>query len=115
MVRGLEHRTAPMAVRERFWIEESRRYEACCSYQSRRDRRRLSYSPPVTAPSSGLWTKDVTLAANSVMRLLGAEICSECASGSTSTLLVKPPFLHVSGSHAAFDSMVVGAPQIVPQ
>jgi glutamyl-tRNA reductase len=28
MAIGLNHRTAPVAVRERFWISESRRYEA---------------------------------------------------------------------------------------
>ena len=28
MVVGLNYRTAPVAVRERFWIAENRRYEA---------------------------------------------------------------------------------------
>ena len=28
MVVGLNYRTAPVAVRERFWISETRRYEA---------------------------------------------------------------------------------------
>ena len=28
MVIGLNHRTAPIAIRERFWISEARRYEA---------------------------------------------------------------------------------------
>ena len=27
MVIGLNHRTAPLAMRERFWISETRRYE----------------------------------------------------------------------------------------
>jgi glutamyl-tRNA reductase len=27
MVIGLNHRTAPLAMRERFWISENRRYE----------------------------------------------------------------------------------------
>ncbi|MGO9168315.1 MAG: hypothetical protein ACLP56_15725 [Candidatus Sulfotelmatobacter sp.] len=36
MVVGLNYRTAPVAVRERFWIRESRCYEALVQLPGRR-------------------------------------------------------------------------------
>ena len=36
MVVGLNYRTAPVAVRERFWISENRRYEAWCNCPGRK-------------------------------------------------------------------------------
>ena len=35
MVVGLNYRTAPVAVRERFWISETRRYEALVHFAGR--------------------------------------------------------------------------------
>ncbi len=51
MVVGLNYRTAPMAVRERFWIGENRRYEALVQL-SRAEGIEEVNSPPATAPSS---------------------------------------------------------------
>jgi glutamyl-tRNA reductase len=36
MVVGLNYRTALVAVRERFWINENRRYEALLNYPGRK-------------------------------------------------------------------------------
>jgi len=61
-------------------------------------------------------TKDVTLAANSVMRLLGAEYALKlCEWKHFYRLLDEAALLHVFRVACCLDSMVVGAPQIVPQ
>ena len=73
MVVGLNYRTAPMAVRERFWIEESRRYEALLQLSRAEGIDEVVVLSTCNRTEFWLWTKDVTLAANSVMRLLGAE------------------------------------------
>jgi glutamyl-tRNA reductase len=73
MVIGLNHRTAPVAMRERFWIGESRRYEAM---------RQLAHSEgieeAVVVATCGrteflLWASEPTLAANALLHFLSVE------------------------------------------
>jgi len=68
----LPHRS--MAVRERFWIEESRRYEALLQLSRAEGIDEVVVLSTCNRTEFWLWTKDVTLAANSVMRLLGANM-----------------------------------------
>jgi glutamyl-tRNA reductase len=76
MVVGLNHRTAPVAVREQFWISENRRYEALVQLSRAEGIEEVIVMATCNRTESWLWADDVTLAANSVMRLLGAEYSS---------------------------------------
>jgi len=73
MVVGLNYRTAPMAVRERFWISENRRFEALAQLSRSEGIEEVIVMATCNRTEFWLWATDVTLAANSVMRLLGAE------------------------------------------
>ena len=73
MVVGLNYRTAPVAVREHFWIAENRRYEALVQLSRAEGIEEVIVMATCNRTEFWLWATDVTLAANSVMRLLGAE------------------------------------------
>ncbi|MFZ1928552.1 MAG: hypothetical protein WAU50_05415, partial [Candidatus Sulfotelmatobacter sp.] len=73
MVIGLNYRTAPVAVRERFWISENRRYEALVELSRAEGIDEVIVLATCNRTEFLLWVNDVTLAANSVMRLLGSE------------------------------------------
>ena len=73
MVVGLNYRTAPVAVRERFWISENRRCEALAHLSRAEGIEEIIVLSTCNRTEFLLWANDVTLAANSVMRLLGAE------------------------------------------
>src|SRR5450755_1338209 len=116
MVVGLNYRTAPVAVRERFWIEENRRYEALLQLSRAEGIDEVIVLSTCNRTEFWLWTHDVTLAANSVMRLLGAEYGLKlCEWKHFYRLLDEAALLHVFRVASCLDSMVVGAPQIVPQ
>ncbi len=73
MVIGLNHRTAPLAMRERFWISENRRYEVL-----RRLKNAEGIEEVVVLSSSCrteflLWAGEPTLAANSLLQFLAAD------------------------------------------
>jgi glutamyl-tRNA reductase len=116
MVVGLNYRTAPMEVRERFWIPEKGRYEALFQLSRAEGIDEVVVLSTCNRTEFLLWANDVTLAANSVMRLLGAEYglkLSECKY--FYRLLDESALLHIFRLASCLDSMVVGAPQIVPQ
>jgi glutamyl-tRNA reductase len=63
-----------------------------------------------------LWANDITLAANSVMRLLGAEYGLKlCEWKHFYRLLDEAALLHIFRVASSLDSMVVGEPQVVNQ
>ena len=77
MVVGLNYRTAPVAVRERFWIAENRRYEALAQLSRAEGIDEVIVMATCNRTEFWLWANDVTLAANSVMRLLGSRIWTQ--------------------------------------
>src|SRR5208282_2426803 len=116
MVVGLNYRTAPMAVRERFWVEEGRRYEALARLSRAEGIDEVIILSTCNRTEFFLWANDVTLAANSVMRLLAAEYGLKlCEWKHFYRLLDESALLHIFRVASCLDSMVVGAPQIVPQ
>lgn len=63
-----------------------------------------------------LWATDITLAANSVMRLLGSEYGLKlCECKHFYRLLDEAALLHIFRVASSLDSMVVGEPQVVAQ
>jgi len=116
MVVGLNYRTAPMAVRERFWISENRRYEALLQLSKAEGIEEVIVLATCNRTEFLLWVNDVTLAANSVMRLLGAEYgLMLCEWKHFYRLLDEAALLHIFRVASRLDSMVVGEPQVVLQ
>ena len=116
MVVGLNYRTAPVAVRERFWIGENRRYEALVQLSRAEGIEEVIVIATCNRTEFWLWATDVTLAANSVMRLLGAEYGLKlCEWKHFYRLLDEAALLHIFRVASRLDSMVVGEPQVVAQ
>jgi glutamyl-tRNA reductase len=116
MVIGLNYRTAPVGIRERFWINENRRCEALVQLSKAEGIDEVIVLATCNRTEFLLWVNDVTLAANSVMRLLTSEY------GLTLSewrhfyrVLDEAALMHVFRVASSLDSMVVGEPQIVSQ
>ena len=73
MVVGLNHRTAPMATRERFWVNESRRYEVLRRLKSAEGVEEVVVVSTRCRTEFIVWADDPTLAANSLVNYLSAE------------------------------------------
>ena len=116
MLIGLNHRTAPVAVRERFWIPENRRCEILVQLSRAEGIDEAVVLATCNRTEFVLWTSDVTLAANSVMRLLSSEFGLKlCEWKLFYTLLDEAALTHIFRVASSLDSMVVGEPQIISQ
>ena len=116
MVIGLNHRTAPVAVRERFWISESRRYEALGQVGHAEGVEEAIILATCNRTEFLLWASDPGLAANSVLRFLTAEYGLKlCEWKHFYRLLDEAALLHIFRVASSLDSMVLGEPQIVSQ
>jgi glutamyl-tRNA reductase len=116
MVIGLNHRTAPVAVRERFWISESRRFEALVHLTKAEGVDEVLVLATCNRTEFLLWASDASLAANSVLRFLSAEYGLKlCEWKHFYRLLDEAALLHIFQVACSLDSMVLGEPQIVSQ
>ncbi|MGO9863328.1 MAG: glutamyl-tRNA reductase [Terriglobales bacterium] len=116
MVVGLNYRTAPVAVRERFWIGEGQRCEALSQLSRAEGIEEVIVMATCNRTEFWLWANDVTLAANSVMRLLGSEYGLKlCEWKHFYRLLDEGALLHIFRVASSLDSMVVGEPQVATQ
>ena len=116
MVIGLNHRTAPIEVRERFWISEPRRYEALVQLARAEGIEEVIVLATCNRTEFLLWASDASLAANSVLRLLTAEYGLKlCEWKHFYRLLDDAALLHVFRVACSLDSMVIGEPQIIAQ
>ncbi len=116
MVVGLNYRTAPVGVRERFWISEDRRYEALVQLSKAEGIEEVIVMATCNRTEFWLWANDVTLAANSVMRLLGSDYGLKlCECEHFYRLLDEAALLHIFRVASSLDSMVIGEPQVIAQ
>jgi glutamyl-tRNA reductase len=116
MVIGLNYRTAPVAVRERFYISEPQRYHILLQLSRAEGIEEVIALSTCSRTEFWLWVKDVTLAANSVMRLLGAEHKLKLDEWKQFyRLLDEAALLHIFRVASSLDSMVIGEPQVVAQ
>jgi glutamyl-tRNA reductase len=116
MVVGLNHRTAPVAVRERFWISEPRRYEALVQLSRAEGIEEVMVLATCNRTEFFLWANDASLAANSVLRLLSAEYGLKlCEWQHFYRLLDDAALMHIFRVACSLDSLVIGEPQIVSQ
>jgi glutamyl-tRNA reductase len=105
-----------MAVREHFWIPENRRYEALVQLSRAEGIEEAIVMATCNRTEFWLWANEVTLAENSVMRMLGAEYGLKlCEWKHFYRLLDEAALLHIFRVASSLDSMVVGEPQVVAQ
>jgi glutamyl-tRNA reductase len=116
MVVGVNHRKATVALRERFWISENRRFQVLSQLSDAEGIEEVIVLATCNRTEFLLWATDVTLAANSVMRLLSAECgLTQSEWKHFYTLLDEAALLHIFRVASSLDSMVIGEPQIVSQ
>jgi glutamyl-tRNA reductase len=116
MVIGLNHRTAPVAIRERFWISEDRRLDALVQLVRAEGVEEVIVLATCNRTEFLLWANDASLAANSVLRFLSAEYGLKlCEWKHFYRLLDEAALLHIFQVASSLDSMVLGEPQIVSQ
>lgn len=116
MVIGLNFRTAPVAVRERFWISESRRFEALAQLARAEGIEEVVVLATCNRTEFLLWANDPGLASNSVLHFLTAEFGLKlCEWTHFYRLLDEAALLHIFRVASSLDSMVIGEPQIVGQ
>lgn len=73
MVVGLNHRSAPLAMRERFFVPKDRRYEVLRELKTAEGIEELVVVSTCCRTEFLLWASEPTLAANSLIHYLGAE------------------------------------------
>jgi glutamyl-tRNA reductase len=116
MVVGLNYRTAQVAVRERFWISENGRYEALLQLSQAEGIDEIIVLATCNRTEFLLWASDVTLAANSVMRLLASQYGLTLGEWKNFyRLLDEDALMHIFRVASSLDSMVVGEPQVIAQ
>jgi glutamyl-tRNA reductase len=116
MVIGLNYRTAPVAVRERFWMSESRRFEALAQLKRAEGIEEVVTLATCNRTEFLLWASDAGLASNSILRFLSAEFGLKlCEWKHFYRLLDQAALLHIFRVASSLDSLVLGEPQIVSQ
>jgi glutamyl-tRNA reductase len=112
---GLNYRTASLDVRERFWISESRRYEAIHQLvRSEGIDEAVVLSTPYRTEFI-LWASDASSAANSVLRLLTREYdLKMCEWSSFYRLLDEAALTHLFRLASGLDTVAIGTSAIVP-
>ncbi len=116
MVIGLNFRTAPVAVRERFWIGENRRCEALVSLSRGEGIEEVLVLATCNRTEFIVWASDPTLAANSVLRFLSSEYGLKlCEWKHFYRLMDEGALVHLFRVASSLDSMVLGEPQIIAQ
>ena len=116
MVVGLNFRTALVAVRERFWISEDRRYEVLLELARAEGIEEVMVLATCNRTEFLIWANDASLAANSIFRLLSSQYGLKlCEWEHFYRLLDDAALLHIFRVASSLDSMVIGEPQIISQ
>lgn len=113
---GLNFRTSPVAIRERFWIAEPRRYEALHQLVRSEGIEEVIVLATCNRTEFVLWANDVPTAANSVLRFLSHEYKLKLCDWSHFYRLMDDVALtHIFQVAAGLDSMVLGESEIAMQ
>lgn len=116
MVIGMNHRSAPVGLREHFFISETRRYEVAGQLARSEGIDEVIVLATCNRTEFILWASDVTLAANSVMRLLTADYDLKLGEWNHFyQLLDQAALLHIFRVASSLDSLVLGELQIISQ
>ena len=113
---GLNFRTSPVAVRERFWISEPRRASALYHLVRAEGIDEVMILATCNRTEFILWTSDLPCAADSVLRFLTQEYELKLREWSHFYRLMDDLALtHLFRVASSLDSMVLGEPEIVVQ
>lgn len=116
MVIGVNHHTAPLAMRERFWVSENRRYEILRRLSSAEGIEEILIISTCRRTEFLLWASEPTLAANSVLQFLGSEHGLRLTEWQHFyRLLDDAALIHIFRVAAGLDSLVLCESQIVAQ
>ncbi|HUN87831.1 MAG TPA: glutamyl-tRNA reductase [Terriglobales bacterium] len=116
MVIGVNYRSAPVEVRERFWISESRRYEALVRLSRSEAIEEVGVLATCNRTEFILWTRDAAVAASSVLNFLTAEYGLRLFEWKHFYRLVgEAALLHLFKVASSLDSIIIGEPEIVAQ
>ena len=113
MVIGVNQRTAPVAVRERFWISDDRRYAATVQLSQAEGIEEAMVLATGNRTEFLLWASDPSCAANSVLRLLTAQYGLKMSDWEHFyRLMDDAALLHVLRVATGLDSLTTGEPEI---
>src|SRR5579862_7044591 len=113
---GLNFRTSPVAVRERFWISPTRRSEALLQLVRSEGIEEVIVLATCNRTEFIVWASDVPTAANSVLRFLTQQYALKLCDWSHFYRLMDDVALtHIFRVTSSLDSMVLGEPEITGQ
>ncbi|MGZ4823316.1 MAG: glutamyl-tRNA reductase [Terriglobales bacterium] len=116
MVIGVNYRTAPVAVRERFWISEPRRCEALAQLSRADAVDEVAVLATCNRTEFILWTRDPATASGSVLNFLTREYGLRlCEWKHFYRKIDEQALQHIFRVTSSLDSMVIGEPEIVAQ
>ncbi len=109
MVIGLNHRTAPLAMRERFWISESRRYDVLKKLKNGEGIEEVVVLSTCLRTEFLIWASEPTLAANSLLQFLGSDHGLRLTEWEHFyRLMDEPAVLHIFRVVSGLDSPILG-------
>jgi glutamyl-tRNA reductase len=113
---GLNFRTSPVAVRERFWIGPARRSETLLQLVRSEGIEEIIVLATCNRTEFIVWASDVPTAANSVLRFLTQEYQLKlCEWSHFYRLMDDVALTHIFRVTSSLDSMVLGEPEITGQ
>jgi len=113
---GLNFRTSPVAVRERFWISPARRADALLQLVRSEGIEEVIVLATCNRTEFIVWASDVPTAANSVLRFLTQEYQLKlCEWSHFYRLMDDVALTHIFRVISSLDSMVLGEPEITGQ
>lgn len=115
MVVGLNHRTTPLAMRERFWIGENRRYEVLRQLKRADGIEEVAVLCTRCRTEFLVWASEPTLAANSLLQFLSEYGLRLSEWRHFYRLLDGAAVTHIFRVASGLDSMFLGEPQIEAQ
>jgi len=116
MVIGLNHHTAPLAMRERFWISETRRYEVLRELKRTEGVEEVAVLCTRCRTEFLVWASEPTQAANSLLQFLSSDRGLKLTEWQHFyRLLGEAAVAHVFRVTSGIDSLFLGEPQVVAQ
>lgn len=113
MVIGLNHHTAPLAMRERFYVGENRRYEVLRKLKSTEGIEEIIVLSTCCRTEFLVWASEPTLAANSLLQFLGVEHGLKLSEWQHFYRLLDEAALdHVFRVTSGLDCLVLGEPHV---
>ena len=113
---GIDYRTSPLAVRERFWMNETRRLEALQQLVRCEGIEEVVVLATCNRAEFLLWASDVPTAANSVLRFLTQDYQIKlCEWSHFFRLMDEAAITHVFRVASGLEAMVLGQPEIALQ